>query len=178
MDLRMQSAVFALRAHSWLMFSLVPAVIVLWSWIMAATQLVISQIDLVYRVSPPGHRDFCFPLLKSLWPALRVLLDWDFIMHCLHSAFLFFTSYGLSFKDMLKLLLLHIQDNNEDTKQDSFLLAFGYCVYSLAEHSQLLSGLHYFPVNTLLFVHMYQITLALHILKLNRPLKLKKTVKV
>lgn len=95
-------------------------------------------------------------------------------MHCLCSAFPFFTSYGLSFKDTLKFLLLHIQDNNEDTKQDSFILAFGYCVYSLAENSQLLSGLHYFPVNTLLFVHMYQITLALDILKLNRPLKLKK----
>lgn len=53
----------------------------------------------------------------------------------------------------------------------AFVLASGYCVHSLAENSRLLSGLHYFPVNTLLFVHMYQITLALHILKLNRPLK-------
>lgn len=60
----------------------------------------------------------------------------------------------------------------------SFVLAFGYHVYSFAETSQLLSGLHYFPVNTLLFVPMYQITLALHIPKLNRPLKLKQTAKV
>lgn len=35
--------------------------------IMAATQLVISQVVLVDRVSPPGHRDFLFPLLKSMW---------------------------------------------------------------------------------------------------------------
>lgn len=60
----------------------------------------------------------------------------------------------------------------------AFVLAFGYRVCSLAENSQLLSGLHYFPVNTLLFVHMCQITLALHTLKLNRPLKLKQTSKV
>lgn len=53
----------------------------------------------------------------------------------------------------------------------AFVLASGYRVHSLAENSRLLSGLHYFPVNTLLFVHMYQITPALHILKLNRPLK-------
>lgn len=71
-------------------------------WIVAATQLVISQIALADWVSPPGHRDFCFPLLKSvLWFLLassQVLLDWDFIMHRLHNSFLFFTSYVVSFK--------------------------------------------------------------------------------
>lgn len=38
--------------------------------IMAATQPVISQIALVDWLGPPGHRDFCFPLLKTVWSLL------------------------------------------------------------------------------------------------------------